>query len=285
MKDRKKLETFFRANPHLNYGIATGALSGLFALDIDGPEGRTTLTTCEIKHGLVPKTTTVFTPHGKHYYFQMPAYPIPSSVGRVGPGVDARADGGYVVGPGSRTPDGTYRFALGRRPEDVGIVAAPPWLLKLIGSKPTATKHVSAPPREIRADEMARAKAYAEAALKSECARLRKAPLHQRNNTLNICSFKLGRPVGRGLLDCARVAAELTGIAKSIGLDDGEIERTINSGLKAGMRNPARLPFEKSNSAKREECPPSVSTDWITKQLAALGEDDIANAERFIMRR
>ena len=38
-KDRKKLETFFRANPHLNYGIATGALSGLFALDIDGPEG------------------------------------------------------------------------------------------------------------------------------------------------------------------------------------------------------------------------------------------------------
>jgi putative DNA primase/helicase len=147
-----------------------------------------------------------------------------------------------------------------------------------------APEHDSAPPREIRADELARAKAYAEAASKSECERLRKAPLHQRNNTLNACGFKLGRLAARGLLDPARVTAELTQIAKAIGLDDGEIARTIDSGLKAGTKNPARLPFEKGASAKSAESPPRASGDELTKRLAALGEDDIANAERFVLR-
>ena len=76
---------------------------------------------------------------------------------------------------------------------------------------------------------------------------------HQRNNTLNICGFKLGRYVGRGLLDFARVAAELSDIAKAIGLEDGEIARTVDSGLKAGIGKPARLPFEKGASARSEE--------------------------------
>jgi hypothetical protein len=283
-KDRKRIETFFRANRRLNYGIVTGAVSGFFALDIDGSEGRTTLASHVKKHGLLPKTVKVESPHGEHDYFKTPGHPIPNSVGRVGPGVDVRADGGYGVGPGSRTPDGTYRYADGRGPEDVEIAPAPPWLLKLIGRKPVTGERDSAPPREIRADEMARAKAYAEAAFKSERERLRKAPAHQRNNTLNVCGFKLGRLVARGLLDRARVIAELTQIGEAIELDHGEIARTIDSGLKAGMSKPVRLPFEKGRSTRSEENPPSASGDEVTKMLAALGEDDIANAERFVLR-
>jgi putative DNA primase/helicase len=142
----------------------------------------------------------------------------------------------------------------------------------------------SAPPRKSRPEEMVRARAYAEAAFQSERERLRKAPLHQRNNTLNICCFKLGRYVGRGLLDQARVTAELTQIAKRIGLDDGEIARTIDSGLRAGLKNSASLPFEKGASANSASSAPSVSDDELTKQLADLGDDDIANAERFVTR-
>ena len=283
-KEWKKLEAFFAANPRLNYGIATGAVSAFFALDIDGREGRATLAELVRKHGPLPKTITVITPHGEHRLFKSPGYPIPNSVGRLGPGIDVRGDGGYIVGPGSRTPDGTYRYADGRGPEDVEIAPAPPWLLKLIGRKPvTGERDPAAPPKPLVLG-IARATAYAEAALKSECERLRKAPQHQRNNTLNICGFKLGRYVGRGLLDSARVAAELSDIAKAIGLEDGEIARTVDSGLKAGIGKPARLPFEKGASARSEESPPSASGDELTKQLAALGEDDIANAERFVLR-
>jgi putative DNA primase/helicase len=254
-------------------------------VDLDGPTGKATLAELERERGQLPKTVVQLTPNkGAHLLFNWPGYPVPNSAGRIGPGVDIRGDGGYIVGPGSRTPNGTYRFALGRTPEDVEIAPAPLWLLKLIGHKPPPGEAVSASPPNLAADELARGKAYAEAAFQSERERLQKAPLHQRNNTLNICGFKLGRFVARGFLEGARVTAELSQIAKAIGLDDGEIGPTIDSGLKAGLKNPALLPSEKAGATKRAPSLPIVRSDETTKKLAALGEDDIANAERFVLR-
>src|ERR1019366_3891211 len=46
-------------------GIVTGEVSNLFVLDIDGPEGEKSI---EGKH--IPRTWTVRTPHGVHYYFR-----------------------------------------------------------------------------------------------------------------------------------------------------------------------------------------------------------------------
>ena len=112
---KAKIDLWFRGHPELNYGIRTGAPSGFFALDVDGPEGQATIAALEKKHGQLPTTIKVKTPHGQHCYFRMPGYPIRNSVKRIGPGVDIRGDGGYVVGAGSRTPDGTYRFAPGRQ--------------------------------------------------------------------------------------------------------------------------------------------------------------------------
>ena len=164
------------------------------------------------------------------------------------------------------------------------IAAAPAWLLKLIGSKPVISEQKPRRPPELHADEMIRAKAYAEAAFRRERERLRKAPVHQRNDTLNMCGFKLGRFVARGLLDSPRVSAKLTQIAKAIGLEESEIPGTVDSGLKAGMKNPARLPFEKGVSQKIANRPPTDPGEELTRQLAAMGEDDIANAERFARR-
>ena len=66
----------------------------------------------------------------------MPDYSISNSAGRIAPGIDVRGDGGYVVGPGSKTPGGAYSFVPARGPSEVKIVAAPAWLLRLIGRKP-----------------------------------------------------------------------------------------------------------------------------------------------------
>ena len=46
-------------------GIVTGPISRIFVLDIDGPEGAKSI---EQLH--IPKTWTVKTPHGVHYYFK-----------------------------------------------------------------------------------------------------------------------------------------------------------------------------------------------------------------------
>jgi putative DNA primase/helicase len=76
--------------------------------------------------------------------------------------------------------------------------------------------------------------------------------------------------------------------ARKIGLDDGEIEATITSGLNAGRQNPRRLPFLKSNQKARIEVDVDPllrkRKDSVTKELALLGETDTDNAQRFANR-
>ena len=57
----------------------------------------------ELELGQLPETFTVSTPSGgEHRYFSVPkGTALKNSVIRLGPGVDVRANGGYVVAPGS----------------------------------------------------------------------------------------------------------------------------------------------------------------------------------------
>jgi len=102
-------------------GIVTGSVSNLFVLDIDGPEGEKSI------EGLhIPRTWTVKTPRGVHYYFRW----IPELHDRVTTragvleGVDVRGDGGYVVWYGWQIP-----------PELAPLASAPQWLLELLPRK------------------------------------------------------------------------------------------------------------------------------------------------------
>jgi len=86
--------------PDANIGIATGAVSGLVVLDVDGEDGEASLAALEREHGPLPATPTVLTGKGRHLYFTYPGVPVPNRV-RVAPGLDVRGDGGYVVAPPS----------------------------------------------------------------------------------------------------------------------------------------------------------------------------------------
>ena len=103
----------------------------------------------------------------------------------------------------------------------------------------------------------------------------------QRNDTLNTCAYKCGRYVAHGVLDRAVVTANLAQIAKSIGLDEAEILPTIQSGLTAGIKNPAHLKFLKTTLSVSDEGPARVPDEVLAKELSLLGENDVANAERF----
>jgi hypothetical protein len=84
--------------------------------------------------------------------------------------------------------------------------------------------------------------AWAETALDRELAELRAAPKGQRNPTLNVCAMKLAQIVAGGGLEEGRVRTALAAVAREIGLEEGEIGPTINSGFRKGMTEPRTAP-------------------------------------------
>lgn len=94
-----------------NLGIRTGAEAGLFVLDIDPRHGGDqTLRSLEQAHGTLPRTIECLTGGGgRHLYFAHPGGSVANSSGRLGAGLDVRADGGYVVAPPSTHVQGVYQ--------------------------------------------------------------------------------------------------------------------------------------------------------------------------------
>jgi hypothetical protein len=223
--DRKQIKDWWEKWPKANVGIATGSPSGIFVLDVDGKVGKASLKKLEAKHGRLPRTVTVKTGKGRHLYFRCDGARIGNSVKRLAKGVDVRGDGGYVVGAGSVHSSGAvYRYVEGRGLGEIEVAAAPQCLIDLI-SAPKFTDAVDTGPNvpSVPADKLDRARAYAEAARERELDRLRKAPKHQRNDTLNMAAFKLGQLAPYGILNLEEVTEDLARVARQIGLDDHEI--------------------------------------------------------------
>ena len=122
----------------MNLGIVTGPESGLLVLDIDGSAGEDSLRDLETSYGELPDTPMVLTGKGRHYYFKYPGRPIKNSAGKVGPGIDVRAAGGYVVAPPSIHPETgkSYEWELTNNIENVETSEVPAWLLHLIDGTP-----------------------------------------------------------------------------------------------------------------------------------------------------
>ena len=168
---------------------------------------------------------------------------------------------------------------------EIDVTVAPDWLIDLI-SAPKSTEAADTEPNvpPVPAAKLDRARAYADAALRRELDRVRKAPNHQRNNTLNIAAFKLGQLVPYDILNFANIEADLARVAREIGLDEGEIQSTIQSGLNAGRQHPRRLPFLNSPDRIKTVKPPKKTDDDLAAELATFGETDSDNAERFARR-
>lgn len=118
--------------PDDGFGIATGHRSNIWVLDVDPKNGGfESLQALEAKYGPLPKTLSVVTGSGgAHYYFTYPGPDFRNTAHILGPGLDTRGDGGYVVGPGSLHKSGQrYRWMVG--PDDSPVVAPPAWLLDL----------------------------------------------------------------------------------------------------------------------------------------------------------
>jgi len=115
-----------------NIAIATGAVSGVFVVDLDSVEAEAALRKFEIEFGALPPTVEVITARGRHIYFQMPKIDLRNSVGRIAPGIDVKATGGYIMAPPSVHPTGRrYCWSVDSASS---FAAAPDWLLNKLVS-------------------------------------------------------------------------------------------------------------------------------------------------------
>ena len=104
--DPQIIRGWWGARPDCNVAIATGAISGVFVVDVDGVDGEFELRRLEAEHDTLPSTVEVITGAGRHLYFRMPEMPVRNSAGKVADNIDVRGDGGYVLVPPSIHPSG-----------------------------------------------------------------------------------------------------------------------------------------------------------------------------------
>lgn len=121
-------------------GIATGKASNLAVLDIDTgleKDGRVWL---EGPGQALPLTACSNTPSGgKHFYFSYPSgCDVRNSASLIAPGVDIRAEGGYIVAPPSRNVKGRYDWAVAPINGSELIAPFPDWLSAKLTKKPVS---------------------------------------------------------------------------------------------------------------------------------------------------
>lgn len=115
--DDKRIHEMWQRCRSANIGIATGA-SGLVVIDIDvkhGINGWKAFDDCLERLGELPGPTRMAsTPSGGgHLFFRAPeGVEIRNSAGKLGPGLDVRARGGYVVAPPSIIDSRAYRWDI-----------------------------------------------------------------------------------------------------------------------------------------------------------------------------
>ena len=163
-----------------------------------------------------------------------PTHPVSNSAGRLAPHIDIRADGGYVVAPGSQVSGRAYARHHNARP-----IPFPDWLATRLQPQPTPQPV----PREMAriTSATARGTAWAMAALRDEVQRVATAVDGTRHDTLNRAAFSLGQLVGSELFPEVAVAISLADAARQSGLPERDIPRIIQSGMTAGACYP-RVP-------------------------------------------
>jgi hypothetical protein len=137
-------------------GILTGSASGnIFVLDVDigpGKDGDDSLRALQLAHGDLPETAEVRTGGGGlHLYFRAPkGVAIRNSARQLGPGLDIRGEGGFVVAPPSVHASGQPYVWSWANTLAEGIPDAPAWLLDLVRAEPAVgpgpRERTAAPP-------------------------------------------------------------------------------------------------------------------------------------------
>ncbi len=225
--------------PWANVGIRTGKESGIVVIDVDGG-GEETLKRLQDEHGPFPETLTSRTGSGgRHLLFEHPGEKVANKVKEsgLGPGLDVRGDGGYIVAPPSAHIAGGYGWMDAGTP----IAPMPEWLCERL-CDPDRSEHAPHTPRRPPPSHDGNGTAYGKKALEEECTVVGRAIKGSRNDTLNKAAYSIGQLVGGGEIDQQSAEEGLCAAALGTGLPEQEVRATLRSGLEAGMKQPRTAP-------------------------------------------
>lgn len=293
--------------PDANIGAACGAASGgMWALDVDGDEGRTSLAELEAKYGALPTTMTVTSGReggGDHRWFSGCVPELRNSASEIGKGLDVRGEGGFMVLPPSVHKSGVpYRLVDEQPP-----AAAPGWLFRLarkhgesLDQEPLPTP----PPRQPSTvgnvwesggggDDRSRILGM----IRPVCDKIRSTPEGKRNHTVNRVCYALGGLLHHGNLSIDDVARDLEAAAVDAGQPADMVRRSLADGTnhKRPMPSSDRLlrdvVGDPAPPADEEPPPPEPDDPFQERDdgpdvraLGRLPHTDLGNAERFRLR-
>ena len=234
--DRDLIAAWWTTWPEALIGVPTGDASGVVVLDIDvkDPAANGFDTLDDLGHAILPDTPTAHTASGGlHVYFLNPARELRCSAGLIGPGLDVRAAGGYVIAP---SPGSGYLWDPIANPQTVAFAPAPEWLWP---------HRPSRPPISGRAEPVTGLSPYAEAAIESACRAIATAGPGRQEITLNAECFSIGAAAGAGLIpqDIAlralpQAAARMPDHDPALPWRPEEIETKVRRAFKHGVARP-----------------------------------------------
>lgn len=126
-----QVRQWLEQNPEINFGVDCGK-SGWLVVDIDNKgdkQGDDTVFALDLQGKALPPTLTVRTPAGG--YHRIYRGRGRNTAGRLGPGIDTRGVGGYIVAVGGRVGGGDYTVV-----EHLPLAHAPAWVIEDCGRSP-----------------------------------------------------------------------------------------------------------------------------------------------------
>lgn len=218
--------SMFYGNRIVGWGLPTGSVNGIFAIDIDVKEGKSGFEFLN-SIGVTSQPYTAFqhSPSGgMHLFFKLTEGKFhPTTVNRE-TRVDTRGEGGFVW---LYQPDFTPGFA-----------EAPEWVWQHVVTKRKKERDVTNTGNLITMDP-----GLALQEFNSSIEAILNAGQGERNHTLNTHAYVVGRLVANGALPKEYAYEQLKLAALRIGLPEREAHSTIMSGISNGLANPHTHPF------------------------------------------
>jgi hypothetical protein len=235
--DEAAVRQLWRRWPRSRVGIATGERVVVFDIDVKRADANGFDTLAELGHAILPDTPIVHTPSGGlHLYFDPGGRDIRNSASRVGPGLDCRGCGGYVIAP---SPGSGYEWDPVANLDTLPLAPAPDWLIpaeldhRRSGGRPVGPSHGLSP--------------YAEAALDSACRRIIAAPNGEQETTIHGEAFAIGTLAGAGGIPADFAREMLLWAARRLRDYDPrqpwrqEAERKVNRSFDRGLQHPREV--------------------------------------------
>lgn len=224
-----------------NLGIAV-EFTGWVVIDIDPPHGGE-LADLPLHPEDLNTPIALTGGGGYHLIYRAPVgFAISQSNKHLPPGIDVRSKGLIVAAPSLHVSGKCYRWLTGHSPFELRPLPLTADLMDVLVKVGGTMQPMAPPPQPIFANRRLTRqpkqgeKRTREEIIETGLARIGQSQPGNRNNTLNEVAYVFGIQVATGLLNFYKAEQMLTDAALARGLGETETQKTINSGLNAGMR-------------------------------------------------